>query len=217
MKYRDLGVDAQLEIDMGAGWTRGVSFVDQEAKHAALKPGRSELDRIAIERGFLPRGSNLVLRSATSADSTGGDLASRPGTRTLHGSSLGFSDEVPRDLSDVVTWESDRMMRRLYPRDSLRYERLTDALHAPPGHPARWKHVLLVDVLGETVSVDSHACALRTNCHLHPDRGMSFYAYARGTRFHCFSCGAGGDQVEWAMVRHGLSRMDAVRLAAATD
>lgn len=217
MTYRDFGVDAQLEIDMGEGRTRRVSFVDAEAKHAALKPGRSEVDQIAIERGFLPRGSYLVFRPASTTDPLDGDHPNTQRECLLRGSSLGFPNEAPRDVSDLITRESDGIMRRHYPSDALHYERLTGALHAPHDHPARWKHILLVDVLGETVCLDARAGALRTNCHLHPDRWMSLYAYAGGTRFHCFSCGASGDQVKWVMVRHGLSRADAVRLTAAKD
>lgn len=217
MKYRDLGIDGHLEIDIGEGQTRGVCFADAESKRAALEPGRSLLDRVAIERGFLPRGSFLVFRPSPTVELGSDDLPSTHPQKLLSGSWFGFSDEGLCDVVEHISRESDDATRRNRPNDALLYERLINALHGAPDDPVRWKHVLLVDVLGGEIGLDDRAGAIRTNCHLHPDRGMSLYAYCGGTRFHCFSCGASGDQVQWAKIRHRLSRKDAVRLAAATD
>jgi hypothetical protein len=217
MKYRDLGVDGHLKIDIGKGQTRGVCFADAESKRAALEPGRSLLDRLAIERGFLPRGGVLVLRPSPTVEPGSDDLPSKHPQKLLSGSWFGFSDEGLCDDVEHISRESDDATRRDRPNDALLYERLINALHGAPDDPVRWKHVLLVDVLGGEIELDDRAGAIRTNCHLHPDRGMSLYAYGGATRFHCFSCGASGNQVQWAMLRHRLSREEADRLAAVPE
>lgn len=67
--------------------------------------------------------------------------------------------------------------------------------------------ISLEDLIGITVALEAAPPILRGRCPFHPDFSRSLYV---GTRqFHCFSCGVGGDAVDWTAFQMGVSRFEA--------
>ncbi|WP_367113509.1 CHC2 zinc finger domain-containing protein [uncultured Sphingomonas sp.] len=58
----------------------------------------------------------------------------------------------------------------------------------------------LAKVVAKTVELETTQSGLRGSCPFHPDATRGLYVH--NGRFHCFSCGAGGDVVDWWMRLH---------------
>ena len=58
----------------------------------------------------------------------------------------------------------------------------------------------LVKLVADTVELQATQSGLRGACPFHPDATRGLYVH--NGRFHCFSCGAGGDVVDWWMRLH---------------
>ncbi|MFD1787079.1 CHC2 zinc finger domain-containing protein [Sphingomonas floccifaciens] len=58
----------------------------------------------------------------------------------------------------------------------------------------------LVQLVAKTVELETTQSGLRGSCPFHPDATRGLYVH--NSRFHCFSCGAGGDVVDWWMRLH---------------
>lgn len=214
MNYRDIGLPNYLELAMSDGRPKGVCFVEDEASRNALRAGRCELDRIAIERGLLPVGSSFVSRQGVGREPglTSGDAA---GSRQMvSGTLLGFPDDDDFDPDDFITPEKDATAREVRPTSAGRYHSLVDALQAERGSSTHLAFALIVDALDGGVEGDPDRGAIRSCCSTHPDPTRGLYISGGGTRFHCFSCGAGGTEVDWLVLRHGISRMEAGRIVA---
>ena len=67
----------------------------------------------------------------------------------------------------------------------------------------------IADVIRESVVLQQHASNNRGACPLHPDGSRGLYVMRTG-RFHCFSCGAGGDVVDWTMLVEGVDEATAI-------
>jgi DNA primase len=67
--------------------------------------------------------------------------------------------------------------------------------------------ISLKDLVGESVALEAEPPIMRGRCPFHPDVSRALYVGAR--HFHCFSCGVGGDAVDWAALRMGVSRFEA--------
>ncbi|MCD2323063.1 CHC2 zinc finger domain-containing protein [Sphingomonas sp. IC-56] len=65
-------------------------------------------------------------------------------------------------------------------------------------------------LIAETVNLEHERSALRGACPLHPDRYRGLYVSADRDHFHCFSCGAGGDVVQWIMQLEHVSEEEAL-------
>ncbi len=59
----------------------------------------------------------------------------------------------------------------------------------------------LLKLVAETVELQATQSGLRGACPFHPDASRGLYIH--NGRFHCFSCGVGGDVVDWWMRLHG--------------
>jgi len=70
-----------------------------------------------------------------------------------------------------------------------------DALQAERGSATHAAFALLVDALDGVAEGDPDRGAIRSCCSLHPDPTRDLYINRGGTRFQCFSCGAGGDRL----------------------
>lgn len=142
-----------------------------------------------------------------------GDVA---GSRQLiSGTLLGFPDEDDFGPSDDITPETDATAREVRPASTGRYHELVDALQAERGSATHLAFALLVDALDGGADGDPDRGAVQSCCSLHPDPTRGLYINRGGTRFHCFSCGAGGTEIDWLVVRHGVSRLEAGGIVAA--
>ncbi|KHA64781.1 hypothetical protein [Sphingomonas sp. Ant20] len=90
-----------------------------------------------------------------------------------------------------------------------------DALQAERGSATHAAFALLVDALDGVAEGDPDRGAIRSCCSLHPDPTRDLYINRGGTRFQCFSCGAGGTEIDWLVVRRGVSRLEAGGIVAA--
>lgn len=70
--------------------------------------------------------------------------------------------------------------------------------------------VPLMTVVAKQVELHAEGANVRGACPLHPDNGRGLYVAQNG-RFHCFSCGAGGDVVDWTMLLDGVDETTAVQ------
>jgi DNA primase len=64
-----------------------------------------------------------------------------------------------------------------------------------------------VKLVAETVELQTTQSGLRGACPFHPDATRGLYIY--NGRFHCFSCGANGDAIDWWMRLHGVDEATA--------
>jgi DNA primase len=69
--------------------------------------------------------------------------------------------------------------------------------------------VRLAPVAAESVELRSQRSDLRGSCPFHPDTARGLYV-GPNDRFHCFSCGAGGDVVDWTMRVHQIDEAAAI-------
>jgi hypothetical protein len=205
MTYVVTGKPGRLDFVMGHGDVRRVRFVDHEAEHAALETGRSQLDRVAIERGLLPYGSIFVSVPGKTFTNPASLMPGGATSRTLQGSALGFRDGAAAIHDGSITPDVDAMARIAHPEASRRYDGLVSALQARRGSPMHLAYALLLDALRRPAVVPEGG-AIRTGCGMHPDPAMGLYVYGGATSFNCFSCGAGGGEEDWLVLRHGLSR-----------
>jgi hypothetical protein len=111
------------------GTSRGVVFESKEAAAAALKPGRAEMDAVAVTNGFLPRGATLVSRASPrdineilleAAGGAAGDPLDRIRLR--------FSLELQSRRSGWISLDEDAAARSRRPEDAARYESIVDEL-----------------------------------------------------------------------------------------
>lgn len=67
--------------------------------------------------------------------------------------------------------------------------------------------ISLQELVSETVALEDDPSSLRGRCPSHPDpsRGL----YVKSARFHCFSCGIGGDIVDWVRLVARVGRSEA--------
>lgn len=204
MPYLATNLEGYLELPMREGTFRGVCAVDEDARLRALAPGRSHLDRIGIEMGLLPRGSSLVSRPYVF--SMASQRAADSGEPVfMTGSLLGFSRHVYGVGSGYVMSVSDAETRRRHPADAKRYDALADALASEPGDPRHLAFALLVDALRSDPAVSRDVDAVRIRCAFHEGRERDLYVYRGGSRYHCFSCGGGGDELDWLVRRYRLT------------
>lgn len=69
--------------------------------------------------------------------------------------------------------------------------------------------VPLAKIVSETVDLRPDRSELRGSCPFHPDIDRGLYL-SRRNHFHCFSCGASGDVVDWAMHVYQVDETDAI-------
>lgn len=69
--------------------------------------------------------------------------------------------------------------------------------------------VNLIPLASESVELEAQGLNLRGACPLHPDKNRGLYVMPSG-RFHCFSCGAGGDVVDWTMLVESVDEKMAI-------
>jgi len=65
----------------------------------------------------------------------------------------------------------------------------------------------LVKLAAEKVELETTPSAWRGACAFHPDSSRGLYVTNR--RFYCFSCGAGGDVIDWWMRLYGVDETTA--------
>lgn len=79
----------------------------------------------------------------------------------------------------------------------------------PERAPAR-AYAPLDSVIAERVELHAENASLRGSCPLHLDERRSLYVMRIGC-FHCFSCGAGGDVVDWTMLVDRVDEASAIK------
>lgn len=75
-------------------------------------------------------------------------------------------------------------------------------------------HISLAAIIGRDVKLKRAGRELQGCCPFHNERTPSFHVNDAKGFYHCFGCGASGDAVDYAMQRHGLGFVDAVRMLA---
>ena len=71
--------------------------------------------------------------------------------------------------------------------------------------------VPLAAMIAESVDLRVEQLQMRGPCPLHPDSSRGLYVGREGY-FHCFSCGAGGDVVDWTMRVKGVDEAAAIHM-----
>lgn len=75
------------------------------------------------------------------------------------------------------------------------------------------RDVRLADIVGETVVLTRERHSHRGRCPRHPDPTAGLHVAASGI-FYCFSCGWGGDALDWLSVTRAIGideAMDVLR------
>lgn len=133
MRYLDGGRANLLLLHSFDGTARGVVFLDDVAKTAALAPGRADIDCTAIEKGMLPRGAALVTRAtkrdakdvrAEMAPEHDDDASADP----LADVRLDFSLGILARNSEHIDAKRDAEARRRNPGNARIYEGIVDEL-----------------------------------------------------------------------------------------
>jgi DNA polymerase len=118
----------------------------------------------------------------------------------------GDVDQVDVDDDDEDTDESEGI-----PSDPEDLGILSgpEAKHAParPHKAVNGAAVSLVDIVGQPLDADN-----KILCPFHDDTSPSLHVYP--DHFHCFSCGAHGDSVDWLVDVEGKTREEALVLLA---
>ncbi len=65
----------------------------------------------------------------------------------------------------------------------------------------------MAQLVAKTVELQTTQSGLRGECPFHPDATRGLYIH--NGRFHCFSCGANGDAIDWWMRLHGVDEATA--------
>ncbi|WP_405052582.1 MULTISPECIES: CHC2 zinc finger domain-containing protein [unclassified Sphingomonas] len=65
----------------------------------------------------------------------------------------------------------------------------------------------LVQLVAQTVELETTQAGRRGSCPFHPDPTRGLYVY--NGRFYCFSCGTGGDVIDWWMRLYGVDESTA--------
>jgi hypothetical protein len=206
MAYRQLQLENMLEIDMLDGSVRQVLFASRNATAGALAPGRHIIDRLAIERGLLPSDSTFVSHAKTRGKAAAAD-------RAVPARLLGFSPPKRGICHERISLAVDADARRSSPADATRYDRLVGALSAPEMSRDHLQDALLVDAIKGDLEV-SDETAIRVTCSFHAATAKGLYVFGRSPRFHCFSCGADGGEVDWLTAKYGMSRDQATAIVA---
>ncbi len=74
--------------------------------------------------------------------------------------------------------------------------------------------VSITALIGENVALTPWQGRMWGRCRLHHDAQQSHFVAEGSFVFHCFSCGAGGDALDWAMLRDGVSEASALQVLA---
>jgi DNA polymerase len=120
-------------------------------------------------------------------------IAAKAWTRKRYAKSKGAAKPAQKGLPSMPAGPAEVMAAPLIsPEPELEEDEETEA------------KVSLTDLIGEP------AVGGKVLCPFHDDRTPSLHIYA--DHFHCFVCGAHGDQVDWLMQVEGLDRDEAVRL-----
>lgn len=213
MPYISASRDDLLLIDGPDGRPWAVRFVEEEARRAATLPGRDALDRVALAVGLLPKGSDLALPADDrSAYGAVGGSPSFDAARI--GRLIGFTALEGAGGGVAITVANDVEARARAPQDARRYDLLADGLEAAIGSRSYLDHALVLHALASGIMIGAGVRALRTACGLHADPSKGLYVSCGGTRFHCFSCGAGGAESDWLMLRHRLTPALAAEIVA---
>ena len=72
----------------------------------------------------------------------------------------------------------------------------------------------LLDLVSAEIALEPDGPLLRGVCSFHPDVWRGFYLDPARGRYHCFSCGCGGDAVAWVMRTKDMDRENAVAILA---
>lgn len=75
----------------------------------------------------------------------------------------------------------------------------------------------LPEVAARVVALRSTGAEWVACCPFHADRSPSFTIYDRGSRFHCFGCGAGGDVLDFVQRAYAVTLPEAARMLGAGD
>jgi hypothetical protein len=102
-----------LELHCSDGSVRGVIFRDAAAAFAAARPGRAELDCMAVSYGFLPKGATLVSSPGVNEAAFGDDEELLRQARARTAAAL------------YVTKDSDREAGKRSPKAAARYDEMT--------------------------------------------------------------------------------------------
>lgn len=70
----------------------------------------------------------------------------------------------------------------------------------------------LSSIVGRSLSLKRAGREWKALCPFHKERSPSFTIYDDDRRWHCFGCGAGGDQLDFVRMAHGVSVADAIRM-----
>lgn len=127
MYYRKTETTLHCELYMFDGTYREVVFKSEADCSAALEDGRADIDCVAVDAGFLPRGAALVTRARPIDAKTfvsDRDLDVDP----LAATRLTFSLRLLASRSQYIDADRDMEARRLKPDDARRYEALVDLL-----------------------------------------------------------------------------------------
>ena len=116
VRYVPTDHDDYLELFVFNGTCRGVIFENASAAMAALRPGRAEVDCVAVLRGFMPFGATFV---------SGAGIARKVLSDVDEDDDVDAGDdEAIRGFvykSKQITPESDRLARDAAPLASDRY------------------------------------------------------------------------------------------------
>jgi DNA primase len=74
--------------------------------------------------------------------------------------------------------------------------------------------VSITALIGEDVALTPWQGRLRGRCAWHHDVQQSLFVAESSSAFHCFGCGAGGDALDWVMLRDRVSEASALRALA---
>lgn len=128
---------------------------------------------------------------------------------------------MPEDLLDnAIAYEAQRLEEATIQLERLnRTQRMIDltGMDAATAFAPRWESVRALDLI-EALQTLGVPLRQRGNewwapCPLHDEKTPSFSAYRPKQVWHCFSCGHGGDLIDFIVHRQHVSKVEALRFA----
>jgi hypothetical protein len=123
-------------------------------------------------------------------------------------------------LNNAIAYEAKRLEEVTIQLERLnRAKRLINltGMDAATAFAPRWEAVRAIDLIGALQTFGVPLTQRRDEwwapCPLHEDKTPSFSANRTKQVWHCFSCGKGGDLIDFITFRHHLSKVEALRFA----
>jgi hypothetical protein len=130
---------------------------------------------------------------------------------------------LPEDVLDnAIAYEAQRLEEAIIQLERLnRAQRLTNltGIDAATAFAPRWEAVRRLDLIDALQSLGVPLVRRRNEwwacCPLHEEKTPSFSANQEKQVWHCFSCGKGGDLIDFIVHRQHVSKVEALRFAEA--